>query len=203
MITRFLMVLAMVLAAGQAVGQDLQRVTEVRCETMNGSWELGTGYLIGGRQCLYCVHGIRGNNVQVHWKGRWVSAAPVAVDFSSDWSMLELSEETGLEDVEIASAFPDRESQVIAYGYGLPSDGLEFRKLRMIRGVVRPDCIESSSKPQPGDSGGPIFDQRGRLCGVISRGNKDGPKWWGFRNHNLRQFALGNRGYRLQMRGNR
>lgn len=100
---------------------------------------------------------------------------------------------------ELNVATPQRGTHVVAYGFTKtrleqnPSDSLAYtltHSFRRVEGTITAvhfpmrdqagmpfPCFEVDADFEPGMSGGPVFNDRGQVCGVISRGGGFSVSW--------------------------
>jgi len=137
----------------------------------------GAGFVIGdGRQVVTAAHVVRGiEGVQVKLaSGEWRTASVVGVDYARDVALLRIDGDP-VPPVKIAPAMP-RQGQAIA-AVGAPGG----RAFTLSSGIVSHYGSSAGMfQPQPmlgiagpitgGNSGGPVFNSRGEVVGLISFG---------------------------------
>lgn len=122
---------------------------------------------------LSCAHLFREGRgeVTVHFQNGSIYAAKVlAVDKAADLSAVEIKN-PGLPAVDVATEYPQRGDMVSSCGYG-QDNRLWCNRGRVIgyvtvMGYNPRESIEISGFARQGDSGGPMFNAQGQLCGVL------------------------------------
>ena len=160
------------ISARRPASANLTQPAIVRVWMSDGSG--GSGILIakGGGQglCLTNAHVVRDSNgtgrVQFPIHGSF-RCRVVSSDRRNDLAALLINEPSGVEPVEIRDSAPSRGEVLTAAGYG--PGGMQFRASR---GVYRQDhgpgeWFSIATGVRSGDSGGPILDAQGRLCGIL------------------------------------
>lgn len=101
-------------------------------------------------------------------------AAVLAVDRRLDLALLRIEDWNGvLTDIPLSRSTPDVGSEVVVLGY--PYVQVLGNELGLTSGVVSaangvngdPAQFQISAPIQPGNSGGPVFDENGHVCGVV------------------------------------
>lgn len=122
----------------------------------------GSCSLIGKDLVLTCVHVLRGE-CRVLIDGEVYKTEIVALDLKNDWAILRLDRECPLDPLSVASGMPDEGEKLWGFGYGPFPEG-------ELWGVNR--CVWKDGKLYgrfyPGDSGGALCDNEGRIIGVCT-----------------------------------
>jgi putative serine protease PepD len=146
----------------------------------------GSGFAIGDGRVVTNQHVVAGaEEVAVRLRGRRVRANVLGSDASTDLALLRLRPEQARR----VEALPLGDSQRVRPGDAAVVIGNPLGLARTITaGVVSAvdrrieapdgfpirDAIQTDAAVNPGNSGGPLLDARGRVIGVISQGRGDG-----------------------------
>jgi S1-C subfamily serine protease len=103
----------------------------------------------------------------------WLVLAAETVYYNPEWDLagLEIDAPTGIVPVAISEAAPQKGEPVASCGYG-PNGQYRCNQGR-VTGYVRADgtekfeTLELTGAARDGDSGGPVFNQRGELVAVL------------------------------------
>lgn len=144
---------------------------------VRGSRYYGTGTLVEndeqGGVVLTCAHLFpqgSGNVAVTFSDGQRLEARVLAVDAAWDLAALEIPR-AAAKPVTIATEHPQPGEQLCSCGYG--SDGRYWCNQGRALGYVRTassnsyETLELSGSARQGDSGGPVFNQRGELVAVL------------------------------------
>lgn len=138
----------------------------------------GTGFCIapGGYVLTnhHVIEGAKSVMVRLHERDELVPAKVVARDAESDMALLkvEVPEGYDLKPILLAKAEIQLGEPVRALGF--PYMGFEGNSLTVTEGVVstlasdESEMIRISNKVNPGNSGGPLFDNYGRVLGMVT-----------------------------------
>jgi putative serine protease PepD len=146
----------------------------------------GSGFAIGDGRVVTNQHVVAGaQEVAVRLRGRRVRANVVGSDPSTDLALLRLrprqsqrvealplgnSRSVRPGDVAVVIGNPLGLARTITAGVVSATD----RRIDAPDGLVIRDAIQTDAAVNPGNSGGPLLDARGRVIGVISQGRGDG-----------------------------
>jgi hypothetical protein len=158
------------------VAQHSQAIVRV-VNTLGPARTLGSGTLIdaNGQRgiVITCAHLFRdgmGRLSVSFTNGQDFEARAVKVDVGADLAALAIGP-TSVPPVDLAQDFPQRGDRLVSCGYG--SDGRLWCNRGQALGYVTADgagnseTLELSGAARLGDSGGPVFDQRGQLAAVL------------------------------------
>ena len=134
-------------------------------ETANGS--VGTGFLIGGDRIVTASHVVQGQRTV------WLlTSAPdsqrflgtvVLDDPTSDIAVIRPKTAVGAPELTIApESFP---MGATAFAIGSPIGGLVLSRGEVLG--LRDGLVETDTAVDPGNSGGPLLDDQGRVRGVV------------------------------------
>mgnify|MGYP006280962709 CR=1 FL=1 len=134
-------------------------------ETTDGS--VGTGFLIGGDRIVTASHVVHGQRLvwlltsapeSQRFRGTVILDDPV-----SDIAVIEAEPATAAPPLSIASGdFPVGST---AFAIGSPIGGLVLSRGAVLG--MRDGLIETDTAVDPGNSGGPLLDEQGRVRGVV------------------------------------
>ena len=142
----------------------------------------GTGFSIGsGGLVLTCAHCVDGDGrIQVTYRKQGKrsngSATVIAVDQANDLALLQLSDRTGLPNVRFAIGHPVATGERVSV-VGNPGVGNRVLEHTMTEGIVSnprqvlsgQTFIQTSAPVNPGSSGGPMFNEKGLVIGMVVR----------------------------------
>ena len=145
-------------------------VARIFVDTRSGR-NVGSGTVIEGGDILTCAHLFEGKGkiVAVFPDGSSHKAHVVAVDRAWDLALLRIAQPR--QGVKIATDAPKVGQWMRSCGYG--SNGIYQCKHGQVMGYVQAhgtspfETLDIRGAVRQGDSGGPIFNQRGELAGVI------------------------------------
>jgi len=152
--------------------QHWDAIVKIECNTGRG----GSGVLVnddGQFIILTAEHVVRGAEwCRVIFRdGRYVSGKSIFTDKNRVDVAAVLVDDPGIPPVEIATAAPARGETVWMCGYG--SDGRLIGQANQVRGEAG-SRLEVYGQVRPGDSGGPVYDARGQVCGINSASSAPG-----------------------------
>ena len=140
--------------------------------------QFGTGFAVSPKGYLVtCHHVIRGaDRVMVHLPGGPIPAIIVALDPANDLAILKIDEWNGRTLGLASSSEAHYGSPITAAGF--PDPTVLGKLPKISTGVVNalsgvrddPRLLQISSPVQPGNSGGPVISQSGRVVGVVASG---------------------------------
>lgn len=140
--------------------------------------QFGTGFAISPKGYLVtCFHVIRGaDRVIVHCQGGYLQAQIVALDPQNDLAILKVEGWKGRYLGLNSSSEVTQTSPVMAAGF--PDPTVLGRNPKVTTGIVNalsgvrddPRYIQISAPVQPGNSGGPLLSETGRVIGVVAAG---------------------------------
>jgi putative serine protease PepD len=146
----------------------------------------GSGFAIGDRRVVTNHHVVAGaEEVTVRLRGRRVRASVVGSDPSTDLALLRLrrrqarrlkalplgdSEDVRPGDAAVVIGNPLGLARTLTAGVVSATD----RRIDAPDGYPIRDAVQTDAAVNPGNSGGPLLDARGRVIGVISQGRSDG-----------------------------
>lgn len=139
---------------------------------LRGTSEIGTGFLISDRgHILTCNHIVEENSVQViNSQGSSLKASVVGRDSLTDLAILKI-EEIEADPLSFADPITINEGQKV-YALGHPSglnftvsQGIVSNRDRLRNGISH---IQIDVSSDPGNSGGPIINERGEVVGIAS-----------------------------------
>jgi S1-C subfamily serine protease len=146
----------------------------------------GTGFAIGGRRIVTNQHVVDGaEQVAVRLRGRRVRARVLGSDASTDLAILRLPRERALSVRTLtlgrsADVRPGDTAIAIGNPFGLARTltagvvSAVGRRITAPDGARIRDAIQTDAAVNPGNSGGPLLDGRGRVIGVIAQSRGDG-----------------------------
>lgn len=187
------------LQAQQPVSVDnphVKHVVHVKCKLTNGNTSWGSGVWIDANHVLTALHVIsEGEQVEVQWQGERIVADVITLEPLADWALLRTEPTEKTPPIEIRSEPVAVNEPLVGYGFGPSQNGR--RTLVKILGKAGVNCILGNDKPRGGDSGGPVFDSRGRLVGIVNARIEGEPVWFGHGlGLDLKAFCEGRRGFR-------
>jgi len=140
---------------------------------------LGTGFAISGTRLITNQHVVQGCGriVAVHLDGLRRVASVVAQDRFRDLALLGLATEADITLPLRLLPAPLRGEPVITFGY--PLSGSIGAGATLTNGMVAatagpggdPDFLQFTAPVYPGNSGGPLIDERGQVIGVVTARN--------------------------------
>ncbi|WP_338665479.1 trypsin-like peptidase domain-containing protein [Pararoseomonas sp. SCSIO 73927] len=138
----------------------------------------GTGFLVASERVItnqHVVDGCARITLRAPSGFRYEAVPPVQANRDMDLAVLRVP---GIPGPALAfrEALPQRGEGVVAYGF--PFTGVLSSDAKLTRGEVNglagirdnPTHIQISAPLQPGNSGGPLLDMRGRLVGISTAG---------------------------------
>jgi serine protease Do len=131
----------------------------------------GSGFFVTPDRLLTNAHVLCADSVDAHVDGDKQAAAIVEIDEELDLALIEVPDAGGTP-LPLAPALSlDRGDLVVAAGAplgneGTVSKGTVTRPLVTVWGVLH---IESDASLNPGNSGGPLLNDRGQVVGVVSK----------------------------------
>ena len=146
----------------------------------------GSGFVIGDGRIVTNHHVVAGaREVAVRRRGRRVRASLLGSDPSTDLALLRLRPNEGerLESLPLGdseSVRPGDPAVVIGNPLGLARTltagvvSATNRRIDAPDGFPIRNAVQTDAAVNPGNSGGPLLDERGRVIGVISQGRGDG-----------------------------
>jgi S1-C subfamily serine protease len=146
----------------------------------------GTGFAIAGGRIITNQHVVDGAEVvAVRLAGRRTRARVLGSDASTDLAILRLSNGRGrdLETLPLgrsAAVRPGDTAIAIGNPFGLARTltagvvSAVGRRITAPDGAAIRDAIQTDAAVNPGNSGGPLLDDRGRVIGVIAQSRGDG-----------------------------
>ena len=146
----------------------------------------GSGFAIGDGRIVTNHHVVAGaQEVAVRRRGRRIRARVLGSDPSTDLALLRLRSEEG----QRLTALPLGDSDRVAPGEPAVVIGNPLGLARTLtagvvsatgRSIDAPDgfpirnAVQTDAAVNPGNSGGPLLEERGRVIGVIAQGRGDG-----------------------------
>ncbi len=171
------------IAAGQQRAKELQSQIERKKVVSDSEQPLpadiapsgfGSGLLIKGGYVLTCWHVVEGaERISVSLNGKDYVAKVLQKDAANDVAVLRASEAEGGVSLTIADDTKLGE-QVFTLGYPLPDlQGSDVKfTMGSISGLTGPEntprYFQISAPLQSGNSGGPLFDEKGNLAGIVA-----------------------------------
>lgn len=155
-------------------------VARIVCYDRDGSKSIGSGVLVRYRGRLVILtawHVIQTARRITVWlaTGRWYDARVLHTDSTWDCGVLDIGRPQGVEPAELEfgdAAHPGRSDRLESAGYG--GDGRLAVNTGFFLGYSSPsrsggpaDWMRLSGYARQGDSGGPIFNARGRVVGIL------------------------------------
>lgn len=141
---------------------SLAEICSVTVPLGDGSNAQGHGVYVGNGLVLTARHVIRGNRGMASMRflssGKKLRGTHHYVSSAYDLAGIRVNEPAGVKPTAVVSTWPSRRVRTFR-GWGMPRRGLEM----FGRSVF---CCMAPSVP--GDSGGPIRDQQGRVVSIIS-----------------------------------
>ena len=146
----------------------------------------GTGFAIAGGRIITNQHVVDGAEVvAVRLAGRRTRARVLGSDASTDLAILRLSNGRGRDLVMLplgrsAAVRPGDTAIAIGNPFGLARTltagvvSAVGRRITAPDGAAIRDAIQTDAAVNPGNSGGPLLDDRGRVIGVIAQSRGDG-----------------------------
>lgn len=146
------------------------RIRALGCEQFG----VGSGFVLPGGVIVTNRHVI-GEPLQVSvntWDGVTLDVTVVGVAVDSDLAVLQLASDVDLPVAELRTTPVQSGEPVVAVGYpaGGPATVTTGRVVGLVDGEVLgepTDVIRIDAEIQPGNSGGPVLDQDGRVVGVV------------------------------------
>ncbi len=137
----------------------------------------GTGFFITPRVVITNAHVVEGcAKITVAYQGRVRPASVSALDRDNDVAVLSVEEM----DADVRPLFVAKSNAVAvgekAYAYGYPVPDIQGFNAKFTEGIVssltgfgdHPRWFQISTPIQPGNSGGPLLDSKGRVIGITS-----------------------------------
>lgn len=179
----------------------------VRVRTRNG-FSGGSGVLTDlgdGRNraivasAAHVFRGRRSNAVDLSFTGRKVQGTVVYCNTKSDVAFLAVDNKhvKSITRTRIASVIPSVGDSVKVEGFGTDGPGFSTGKVRSLKWqFANVESLSTTASVMPGDSGGPIRNERGELVSVVLGGHKrnecEGPRtdwlWRGIKEAGLRRL---------------
>lgn len=160
--------------ATQPVADAARNVVEVHFPTGGGTANKGSGVYLGERLIATAYHvprGTSGNGYVMFRDGVRMNCRTIQTDKVWDQAILEIeSEHPSLPGVELADMNPRAGETVYSSGFG---QGFRIFGGRMTGewaspgGTPTTDWFDHENPAIPGDSGGPIFNEAGKLIGCL------------------------------------
>lgn len=159
-------------------------VVQIRVRTATSGTGSGTGFVYDDTHLVTNEHVVAdGEDLHVRYPTTgWREATVAGTDVYSDLAIIERDEHPdAAEPLPLVSADPPIGTEVVAIGNpyqlsGTVSSGIVSgvdRTLPAANNFSIPDAIQTDAPVNPGNSGGPLVDLRGRVVGVISAGGGD------------------------------
>lgn len=147
-------------------------IVRVTCPVPPSRCVLGSGVLLDNRHLLTANHCIRGRAPTVRLPSGDVQADVIATCPCYDWALLRFRVPlTGVGEIQIRETPLDRDEWVFGYGFGMAKFGYTAARYKGTH--VEGAMIEH------GDSGGPVLDAKGLLCGVVTEADEPTINWRG------------------------
>jgi serine protease Do len=146
---------------------------------------LGSGVVIDKRGHIvtnhHVIQGASVVEVLFHKSKKKQRATVVGVDTKTDLALLKVSAEAGLAPVDLGDSDSLRVGDVVLaignpFGYGhTVTSGIISAKGRVIGTGPYDDFLQTDASIHPGNSGGPLLDFRGRVIGINTAVDSQGP----------------------------
>ncbi len=148
---------------------------------IGSSGGVGTGFVVSEGYVMTCAHVVRGGTsiTATSTAGIDYTAEVVTMDTANDWALLKVEGLTGAP-IPVATGKPNVGATIYCLGY--PLGGIKdsadpivgsgnIAALQRLDGDRR--FMQITAPVNPGNSGGPVLDQKGRWVGMVSQKMND------------------------------
>jgi S1-C subfamily serine protease len=146
------------------------RIRALGCEQLG----IGSGFVLPGGIIVTNRHVVgEPREVTVNtWDGRRFDAEVTGIALDSDLAILRIAEEVDLPVAELRTTPVERGEPVVVVGYpeGGPATVTTGQVVGLVSGELLgepADVIRIDAEIRPGNSGGPVLDQDGRVIGIV------------------------------------
>lgn len=176
-----LALLIVLLFAGSAEAQRVKiqhndsygAIVRVECNLPENRMTLGSAILLDSQHALTAWHCIRGCSLAVVIAGQRVEGVVIAGNPRYDWALLRFHKPlSGVPPVRLRES-PLQLGETV-YGYGFGKVGAFGYTRATYQGSYVTGCLT-----EEGDSGGPVLDSSGLLCGLVTEYDGGTCNWRG------------------------
>ena len=169
-IAAFVLVVLWIGGAAQGQGKvyephNTTAILKITFQQDEGMLSSGSCVMVDGYHALTAAHVVGGSTATIETKDGNVTAKVVAIDLYHDRALVRAVKQITTKWRNLREDAPKEGEAIFAIGFG-------GRGFGYTRGRVRGDKLTGSAIP--GDSGGPVCDQQGRIVGVITGYSPDG-----------------------------
>jgi len=150
-------------ASDGAVQEAVDSVAVVHTES-----SLGTAFAVGAKRLITAAHVVEGaGDVRVTVDGRSIGADVLRLSDSRDIALLETTSGPGLSPLAFRREGAPVGEQVFAVGAAMGQLSLTRGIVSGTRLVAGMEYLQTDAAVNPGNSGGPLLDENGRVAGMV------------------------------------
>jgi S1-C subfamily serine protease len=146
------------------------RIRALGCEQLG----IGSGFVLPGGVVVTNRHVVgEPREITINtWDGRRFDADVTGIALDSDLAILRLDDDVDLPVAELRTTPVERGEPVVVVGYpeGGPATVTTGRVVGLVSGELLgepADVIRIDAEIRPGNSGGPVLDEQGRVIGIV------------------------------------